>query len=268
MPLYTMIYTTYYIPVHPTNFIGLGDGIMKKKFVTCVVLIATLTLLLTGMFSGYAERGKGALVIKPTNTPSDLKINEEPINILDSNESSNSKTVVTNYVESGIHISGMQKLILRFALKFIDDTDVNTLLQEVIKKKGSVNSNDIEQIISDNDLEIGTVSTGRIFTGSGKNNRYDDYCPGYASCPRRSLRSGFVLPAIYVVTQWMAEQFDFPAQSFAGISVGGQKITSHNTGYAIGYTGTLSNQRILNVNLNYYNRFCLNGDALLIIWSA
>lgn len=240
---------------------------IKKIFVASVVLITIMTLLLTGMFSGYIEKGKGALVIKPTNTPGDLKINEEPKNIPESNESSNSKTIVTNYVESGIYISGMQKLILRVALNFVDDTDINTLLQEIIKKKGSVDSSDIEQIISDNDLEIGTVSTGRIFTGSGKNNKYADYCPGYASFPRRSSRSGFVLPAIFVVTQWTAEQFDFPSQSF-GISVGGQKITIHNTGYAIGYTGTLCNQRILNVNLNYYNRFCLNGDALLIIWSA
>jgi hypothetical protein len=176
-----------------------------------------------------------------------------------SNESSNSGASVTNFVEPGIHISVMQKGILRAVLKNIDDPDVRVLLQEIIKKKGPVDSNDIEQIINDNDLEVGTITSGGIVTGGP--GAYPSISGGYAFCLRRPACYFVILPIIWLHFKAVyQESWDHSQNYPVQITIGGKFIDYAITGNAIGFIGFVFNSFPPNMG------FQCDGVALLIIY--
>jgi hypothetical protein len=178
-----------------------------------------------------------------------------------SNESSNSGASVTNYVEPGIHISVMQKGILRASLKHVDDPDVRVLLQGIIKKKGPVDSNDIEQIIIDNNLEIGTITFGGIATGGPGS--YPDTSGGYAMCPRRPFCFGVILPIIFLHFQaFYQDSIDTSPNYPVQITIGGKFIDYSISGLAIGFIGFVFNNPAPRMG------FECNGAALLIHYRA
>jgi len=139
-----------------------------------------------------------------------------------------SATAVTNHVEPGIHINVIQKRILRAALKDVDDPGLRTLLQEIIKKKGPVDSSDIEQILSDNpDIEVGTITSGSIETG--------DNSGGWMNSLRRPL-------CLFIVGPFVCLHFRSCYQDAGGIvptlypqiTIGGKFIDYDIKGNAIG----------------------------------
>jgi len=157
-----------------------------------------------------------------------------------SNESSNSGASVTNYVEPGIHISVMQKRILRAAINYVDDQDINLLLQEIVKKKGPVDSNDIEEIIKKNDINIGTITFGRIETG-GPDIAYPGQSGGWAKCPRRPGCLIFTfLPIIFLyIHAVFQESFDFSPDWPVQITIGGEFINYEVRVLVIGFIGSV-----------------------------
>jgi len=162
-----------------------------------------------------------------------------------------SATAVTNHVEPGIHISVIQKGILRAALKDVDDPNVRILLQEIIKKKGPVDSSDIEQIISDNpDIEVGTVTSGPIYGSSG----------GTVMSTRRPFC--YLVPVFLPVLgiKWDAWSQHYGNQNNdVDLYIAGEPITYDNHGYAILYVGYVVNGIIMN--------FQLDGRAVLIVYN-
>jgi hypothetical protein len=152
---------------------------------------------------------------------------------------SNSGLNVTNYIDPNIHISVLQKRILRDAIEYIDDQDVRLLLQELVKKKGPVDSNDIEQIIKKNNLVIGTITFGGIVAGGP--GVYHDTSGGAAFCPRRPLCALFViLPIIFLYIHAFFQESvdnspDYPVQ----ISIDGKFIDYEVRVFAIGFIGSV-----------------------------
>jgi hypothetical protein len=178
-----------------------------------------------------------------------------------SNEISKSGTVVAgsiNYVEPGIYLSGSeQRAILSDALDFVDDSDFRILLQEIIEEMdyGPVESDDIEQIISDNGLEVGNIGFGGISTsGPGP---YPDTSGGWAFCPHRPFCLGvffsIILPFHAVYQQSIDNNPNYPVQ----ITIGGKFIDYEIVGVAIGFFGFAWN------NVAPYMGFRVQGFALL-----
>lgn len=159
-------------------------------------------------------------------------------NTMDSQSQQNQNSVnnANNHVKPGIYLSGKQKLFLRAALKFVDDPDVRLLLEQIIRKielKGYVDSSDIAQIISDNNLELGTITSGFIETGDD-NSRL---CGGGFFCPRHPLNLiSAILPVCFY---WRAfvDMMSHPVK----ITIDGVYITYENQGWAIAFSGLLSN---------------------------
>jgi hypothetical protein len=163
-----------------------------------------------------------------------------------SNEISKSGTTIAgsiNYVEPGIYLSGSeQRTILSDALNFVDDPDFRILLQEIIEEmdNGPVDSNDIEQIISDNGLEVGTITFGGISTGGP--GAYPITSGGCANCLRRPLCLIVMGPIAVLHFRAFYQQSidnnpDYPVQ----ITIGGKFINYGIVGNAIGFIGGVSN---------------------------
>lgn len=172
------------------------------------------------------------------------------------NEKQNSGNGVVNYVEPGIHISVDQKKTLKTALRYVDDPDFRVLLQEIIKKKGPVDSSDIEQIIKDNNLDVGTIAVGGISTGEGNS----IYSGGWAFCPRRPCCFCVVLPVVYLHFTACYQEHVFPHYPDYPV-----EITIHGTfidygikGNAVGFCGLVWNNPAPDLG------FTCGGAALLI----
>jgi len=171
-----------------------------------------------------------------------------------SNENSSSGPGVTNCVEPGIHINVIQKRILRAALKDVDDPGLRTLLEEIIKKKGPVDSSDIEKILSDHpDIEVGTITSGSIETG--------DHCSGGWM---NSLRRPLCL--CLIVGPFACLHFRACYQDAGGIvptlypqiTIGGKFIDYDIEGNAIGIRVAFPSGNFIPTG------FVINGVAVLI----
>ena len=172
-------------------------------------------------------------------------------------ESSNSGNGVTNYVEPGIHISVAQKRILKAALPYVDDPNFHVLLQKIIEKRGSVDSNDIEQILIDNNLEVGTIAFGSIVTGAGSN----PSSGGMAHCLRRFFcMLMVVLPValLHFYTCYQEAAFPNTPDCPPQITIGGTFIDYSIVGNAIGFWGLVFN------NMAPYVGWRCDGNAILI----
>gem|GEM_PF-1464712 len=173
-----------------------------------------------------------------------------------SNESLKSGPVVVgsiNYVQPGIYLSGSeQRKILSDALISVDDLDAYQLLQAIIEKmdlKGFVDSNDIEQIISDNNLNFSFITSGPITTG-------DTPCAGDLLCLRRPLGISKI-PVKYAMLFWWA--YDWATYEWdVNVTVSTEKFTENHIGWAIGFSG------ISYVGSDYFGTWCvIHGSALL-----
>ncbi len=192
---------------------------------------------------------------------------------LDESEELESEKIVDeklNYVDPDIYLSGQEELnILLEALDlldFDDDPDFYLLLQGIVavmNSKGFVDSSSIEQIINDNDLEVGYIDFGHIYTGDGSETWSSGYCGGTAGCPKRIEGPLFHVAISYVLFAtiwWNAYKNGVPIK----ITISGEEITGANHGVVLGYTG---NYKIDAGRPQWYDcSFRLNGCALLIGW--
>jgi len=173
---------------------------------------------------------------------------------------------VDNYVGPGIYLSGSeQREIISAAINFVDDRDFRILLQEIANEMayGPVDSNDIEQMIIDNDLDVGTlVPIGDIVAGG---HPYSYICGGIINCIRRPLCAVVVLPIPILVLHFHAffqysvdNNPNYPVQ----IKIGGKFIDYEIIGNAVGFWGGCGN------NIAPTMGFRCNGAALLIQYRA
>jgi len=146
----------------------------------------------------------------------------------------------TTYVESGIYLSGSeQRKILSDSLYYIDNPTVCVLIQAIIAEmdsKGFVNSDDIEQIVNEYNLEFSLISGigAPITTGAYPN-------PGYVLRVGRPLQnSEFV---IFGLLFWSAKHSYNPAREInITITLSGAQshIIDDHSGLSIGFSGIFS----------------------------
>ena len=186
----------------------------------------------------------------------------------ESNELEAEKIVdeLVNYVDPNIYLSGQEELnILLEALdllNFDDDPDVYLLLQEIIavmNSKGYADSSDIEQIIHDNDLEVGTITFGGISTGGPAHKTFSGGV--VALCPRRPFCLGLIVCSSILffrtcTSNMPGNQQILPPQ----ITISGKFINYDIRGITIGFIGLAGNQGNYNFNMI--------GFALVIVYQT
>lgn len=191
------------------------------------------------------------------------------VTIQQANESIESESIVNeqiNYVNPDIYLSGLEQMnILLDALNFVDNPDVYLLLQEIIavmETKGYVNSDDIEQIINDNDLEVGTITFGQINTGGPADPSRSGGIVGL--CPRRPLCFGIlVIPFssfLYFCTYDQNDPNIYPHIPCQITIAGKYEGNPINWGFTVGFIGVAGRE--------WGGVFQLHGAALLIIYSG
>ena len=205
----------------------------------------------------------GAVVVALLMVSSVTAVNVPQVDESEELESEKIVDELVNYVYPDIYLSGQEELnILLEALDlldFDDDPDFYLLLQGIVavmNSKGYVDSSDIEQIINDNDLEVGSIGVGAFVTG-GPHEPHSS-SGGYVNCLRRPLCIGIVpIPVIVLL------HFDVRYQNvgfwqiyYPQITIGSRFIDWNIVGNAIGYVGIVGNEPLLGFNSD--------GTALLI----
>jgi len=169
-----------------------------------------------------------------------------------------SATAVLQHIDSNIKIKEKHLKMLEDAYNSneIDNQDFKTLLGQIIqlvKTKGTVNSNDIKKIINDNDLAISEIYGARGISTDGR-------CSG--SCGPHVIRpfhwGGFLT--------WSACASDWPGQGIS-VHVGPYTYTSDHDGLALSYFGWSSCDWTFDMTHGERIRFGIGGFGFLIFVS-
>lgn len=172
-----------------------------------------------------------------------------------------SATAVTTHIDANIKITKSLLPKLNDAYNNIDDGDFKTLLGEIIgllKTKKVVNSDDIQGIISENNLKIpGAYGLRRIYTEGpdiGRN-------PG--SCGPHIIRVSY-FGSFFT---WCAQQADWPGLPIC-VHVGPDTYTCDHEGLVISFIGLASSGFTFNQHGDFWDFRIMGGLGFLIFVRA
>jgi hypothetical protein len=140
------------------------------------------------------------------------------------------------YIDPDIYLTTKHLFLLKISVPNIENKDVRELTQKIIniiQKEGSVDSEQIRQIISDSDYKLGGVYFDSIIGGSFEG----------AALP---LPFGMIRSALLIffskggLMWWETEN----SPHWVDVNVGGDHYTTEHTGWALGFFGIVSNKGI------------------------
>ena len=252
------------------SFVSVNAGLVPETS-TISSSVTTVSLSVTIVGSGSVTKnpnqyGYGS-VVQLTAVPSDgwsfsgwsgaLSGSQNPKNITMNGNKAVTATFVKNNVniDQSILSGSEQRQILSDSLNYVNEPENRILVQEIIKlmdTRGFVDDNDVQQIISANNLGLSAGIWHTIETGPN--------CGGYANCIRKpiSIFPCLFLPVACLFWEVCYQKIGTINPCYPSIYIDGYHITYDCSGYAIGFVGGYIN--------GIPEGVIIHGKALVVSW--
>ena len=176
---------------------------------------------------------------------------------VEENEENSKISTEETYVDPNLHLTKKDLSWLIKSVLFIKNEDCRGLTIKIIKmliREGTVNYEQIKQVVSNSDYKITGIHAGGIKTDNSEGSAWT--IPGYFRCLIMFVSKGGLL-------HW--EAVDYTDRCGINVQVGFETYTTPHEGIALGYFGLVSNQ--MNVNIDAWTSFMLDGSAALaFVW--